>query len=248
VTFAPLLLLGICTVILVLFSIQEKSSSSQRTLRKVKAFDELTRTIELSVEDGTRLQVSLGSGGLLGPQSAAAFAGLALLRQVAETIADGDEPPLVTTGDGTLMLLAQDTLRGTYHRLNIPRVYEAQSARATGLTPFSFAAGALPLTLDRSILASALTGSFGNEAALLTGASLKEEAFTVGGSDNLSTQAIFFATANEPLLGEEIYATGAYLNAGPMHQASLYLQDVLRWIIILLMTASALTSILGGVQ
>jgi hypothetical protein len=35
------------------------------------------------------------------------------------------------------------------------------------------------------------------------------------------------------LIGEELYAVGAYLKTGPIHIASLRAQDLLRWVIIL---------------
>ncbi|MGH2582108.1 MAG: DUF6754 domain-containing protein [Anaerolineales bacterium] len=241
-----LLLLGAFVGLLAYFSIRGKDNPADPALRPIKSLTDLKQRIELAVEDGTRLQVSLGAGSLLGPQSAAAFAGLTLLRQIADTAADSDQPPLATTGDGTLMLLAQDTLRGSHRRMNIAGQYNPLSARVTGLTPFSYAAGAIPLTLDRSILSSALVGSFGNEAALFTAARPGDETFTVGGSDSLSTQALLFASADAPLMGEEIYATGAYLGAGLAHKASLHAQDILRWVIIFFLIIYALLPLIAG--
>ena len=67
----------------------------------------------------------------------------------------------------------------------------------------------------------------------------------MGGTDNLTGQAILFAAAKEPLIGEETYAGGAYLGAGPMHLASLYAQDILRWIIIGLILIGAILKLFG---
>ncbi|MEX1246987.1 MAG: DUF6754 domain-containing protein [Anaerolineales bacterium] len=243
----PEILIGLALALLLIFSVFGRNNP-RRALRTVRSFRELRRTIELSVEDGSRLQVSLGRGGLLGPESAAAFAGLTLLRQVTEIAADSDQPPIATTGDGTLMLLAQDTLRHSYRRLNMSDQYYLRLGRVTGLTPFSYAAGTMPLILDRSVLASALVGSFGEEAGLITAASQESGAFSLGGSHTLSGQAVLFGSAQAPLIGEELYATGAYMNAGATHQASLRAQDVLRWLIILLLIITAVLPLFGGAQ
>ena len=56
---------------------------------------------------------------------------------------------------------------------------------------------------------------------------------TLAGSDDLPAQAVLYAAAQEPLIGEELYAAGAYLKTGPVHTASLRAQDLLRWVIIL---------------
>ncbi|MEX1071964.1 MAG: DUF6754 domain-containing protein [Anaerolineales bacterium] len=244
---SPETLIGLGLILIVLFSFWGRDNP-KRAFRSIKSFSELQRDIELSVEDGSRLQIGLGPSGLLGPQSAAAFAGLTLLRQVAEIASDSDQPPIATTGDGALMLLAQDTLRSNYRRLGIRDQYHARLARVTGLTPFSHAAGALPLILDRSVLGSALVGSFGNEVGLISDASQRTGGFTIGGSDQISSQAILFASAEQPLIGEELYASGAYTGAGPAHQASLRAQDALRWLIIILLTITALMPLFGGSQ
>lgn len=234
--------------VLILFFSVYGTKNPRRAFRSIKAFQRLQRSIELSVEDGSRLQISLGHGGLLGPQSAAAFAGLTLLRQVADIAADSDQPPIATTGDGTLMLLAQDTLRTTYRRLGIRDQFHLRLAQTTGVTPFSYAAGTLPLILDRAVLSSALIGSFGNEVGLIGDASQRIGGFALGGSDNLSSQSILFAVSNEPLIGEELYATGAYTGAGNAHQASLRTQDLLRWLIILFILISAFSPLFAGLE
>jgi hypothetical protein len=237
--------IGLCLLLIVLFSFWGKNDA-RRAFRTIPAFQQLRRTIELAVEDGSRMQISLGSGGILGPEAAAAFAGLTLLRQVAEIAADSDQPPLATSGDGNLMLLAQDTLRHSYSKLGIADQYHLRLGQATGLTPFSFAAGAMPMILDRKLSASTLVGSFGVETGLFTVAAQRAGGFSLGGSDNLNGQAILYASADQPLIGEELFATGAYMDAGVTHQASLRAQDVLRWVIIFLLIITSLLPLFTG--
>ncbi|MQC26591.1 MAG: hypothetical protein DWG76_03965 [Chloroflexi bacterium] len=217
----------------------------RRALRDIPAFSKLRKTIELSVEDGSRLQVSLGSGGIFGPQSAAALAGLTLLRQISSIASDSDAPPIATSGDGVLALLSQDTLRRTYRDLGLDTQFSNRLARVTGLTPFSYGAGTMPLILDSSVSASALMGSFGEEAALITAAGQRKGAFSLAGSYGLAGQALLFASSEQPLLGEELFAAGAYLDAGRAHRASLHAQDVLRWLIILVIASLAFGGLLG---
>lgn len=245
-TISPLLFLGLTLALMLLFSAWKLNE--RRTFRSIKAIQRLQRSIEVSVEDGSRLQVSLGHGGLLGPQSAAALAGLTLLRQLAEIAADSDQPPVATSGDGAVMLLAQDTLRTTYGRLGIRDQFNYQLAQTTGLTPFSYAAGTLSPILDRHVLASALVGHFDAEGGLIAAAAQRSEGFSLGGSDSLSGQAVLFAAADEPLLGEEVFAAGAYTNAGTAHQASLRTQDALRGLLIVLIILTALAPLFAGLE
>lgn len=113
------------------------------------------------------------------------------------------------------------------------------------MTPFSSAAGAMPILRDENVSASILIGHFGVEAALLAEAAERENVFLLGASDDLSSQAALYASASEALIGEELFATGAYLGATASHTASLTVQDILRWVIIIVLTAGAGLKLFG---
>lgn len=213
-------------------------------LREIPAFSRLTGAVGLSVEDGTRLHVSIGAGGVTGSESASAFVGLRMLRQVAEITSVSDHPPIATAGEGALAILAQDTLRTAIQQSGGGQLEQA-TAQLTGLTPFSYAAGTLPVIFDEQVSSNLLAGTFSNEVALITEGSERVSGFSLAGTDNISGQAILYATAQEPLVGEELYAGGAYLRAGAIHDASLHAQDVLRYLIIAFIIGSALWKLLG---
>ena len=85
---------------------------------------------------------------------------------------------------------------------------------------------------DENVSANVLIGHFGAESALLADAAERENAFLIAGSENLTAQALFYAGAREALIGEELFASGAYADSLPIHKSSLAVQDILRWIII----------------
>jgi hypothetical protein len=212
--------------------------------RDIPAYTRLRRAIGRVVEDGTRLHVSLGRGALTTPQSASALAGLTLLRRLAELTSAGDQPPIATSGDAALTFLSQDALQ-TASQTSAQGIYDPTAGRLTGLTPFSYAAGAMPAIHDENISANVLIGNFGVEAALLTEAAERESTFTLAASDNLTAQAVIYASAQEPLIGEELYAAGAYMDAGPLHASSLIVQDILRWLIIIVILVGSLLKLTG---
>lgn len=219
---------------------------NESNLRDIPAFYRLQGMIELAVEDGTRLHVALGRSDITSPQSAAALVGLSMLRRIAAVASESDNPPVATAGDGLLAILAQDTLRASYEQLGLFSAYENNLGRAAGLTPFSYAAGAIHLMQDEAVSANLLAGSFGAEAGLLTVAAERARAFSLAGSDNLPGQAVLYATASEPLIGEELYAGGAYLGAGRLHEASLHAQDLIRWLVIAALAGGAVLGLMGG--
>ena len=219
-----------------------------RHFRDIPAFYRLKGTVELAVEDGTRIHVAIGRGDVLSPRGASAMVGLSLLRQIAKVASDSDHPPLATAGDGLLGILAQDTLRATFNELNLSMNYEPTHGRVTGLTPLSYGAGTMPMIFDDAISANLMIGSFGDEAALITSAGERSQTKTLAGTDNLPGQAILYVTAHDPLIGEELYAGGAYMDANPMHEASLHTQDIFRWGIIGLVIVLSLVGLLQGLM
>ena len=218
---------------------------SPANLREIPALTRLYRMIGLSVEDGTRLHISLGHGGLLDARGGSALAGLAVLRNIAEKTSVSDRPPVATAGDPSLGLLTQDTLQAGYQAAGAGELYTPATGRVSGLSPFGFAAGAMHITQNENVSANIMIGHFGPEVALLTEASDRENVALIGASDNLTGQSVLYASSQDALIGEELFAAGAYIGAGASHAASLTVQDILRWVIIIGLLAGAFGKFAG---
>lgn len=219
---------------------------SPAAFRVIDAYERLNRSVGLAVENGTRLHVSLGRGNLFTTRGGSALAGLAMLRKLSERTSVSDRPPVVTSGDASLAILSQDTLQSGYRAASAEDQYRFSTGRLTGLTPFSYAAGAMPTIHDENVSANIILGDLGAEAGLLVEASDRQNASLIAASDNLSAQSVFYAAAQEPLIGEELFAAGAYVGAGASHDASLNVQDILRWLIILAIIIGVGLKILGA--
>ena len=228
-----------------LFAITLWKRKSPANLREIPALTRLYRTLGLSIEDGTRLHISLGSGSLLDARGGSALAGLALLRHIAERTSTSDKPSVASAGDPTLGLLTQDTLQAGYQAAAVEELYVPTSGRVTGLSPFGYAAGAMNIMKNENVSANIVVGHFGSEAGLLAEASDRENMILIGASDELSGQSVLFANTQDALIGEELFAAGAYLGAGPSHIASLTLQDILRWFVILALLGGAAAKLIG---
>lgn len=233
----------LASVLMAVFALLQQRTSF--SFRKISAFSRVRRAISLVVEDGTRLHVSLGHGNLLTQFGAAAFAGLSLLRRLGEVTSLSDRPPVATSGDSVLNMVAQDTLRAAHEAVAVEQPFDINNGRLTGLTPFSYAAGVMPTISDEAVSTNVLIGNFGLEVALLTEAADRQGAAVIAASDNLAAQAVLYATSPDPIIGEELFAAGAYVQSGPMHTASLLVQDTLRWIIIIVIIIGAILKAIG---
>jgi len=235
--------IAVTAILLLAFTFMRRKSAG--IFRNIEAYNRLNRAVGHAVEDGTRLHVSIGRGNLFSSRSGSALAGLAMLRRLSERTSQSDNPPIVTSGDASLAILSQDTLQSGYRAAGAEEQYRFTTGRLTGLTPFAFAAGTLPVMRDENVSANVVIGDLGSETALLVEAADRDDTDLIAASDNLSAQSVLYATSDDPLIGEELFAAGAYVGAGASHEASLQVQDVLRWLVILAILGGAAAKFLG---
>lgn len=242
VTLVALGVLVVAAVLLFVFTLMRRRSPG--VFRDIEAYDRLKRAVGHAVEGGSRLHISIGRGNLFTSRGGSALAGLSMLRRLSERTSQSDHPPIVTSGDASLAILSQDTLNSGYRAAGAEDQYRFTTGRLTGLTPFAFAAGTVPVISDENISTNIVVGDLGAESALLVEAADREGTDLIAASDNLTAQSVFYAASQEPLIGEELFAAGAYVGAGASHEASLQVQDLLRWLVILAILGGAVLKLL----
>jgi hypothetical protein len=231
-------------VLFLLFSIQYKAPF-QNVFHSIPALSRLRQAIFTAIETGSRVHLSNGRASIINSNNASALVGLAALNRLVRLTSFCDRPPLATAGDSTLSILERDTLRSAYRAINLPDTFDPYRARLTGLTPFSYSAGLLPIIFDERVSTHLLVGSFGPEVSLAMDMMRKENSFILAGSESLPAQAVMFASTPDALVGEELFALPAYLQPERFQVSSLLTQDALRWLIIIFLILAAGLKISG---
>jgi hypothetical protein len=130
-------------------------------------------------------------------------------------------------------------MKSVYAGQNAADRYAGDVARVVALSPASFGAATTTLMSDEAVNGNVLIGPVGAEGALLAEAGRRAGATTLAGTDNVAAQAALFPAADHSLLGEDVYATGAYLGRENAHVASLQAQDVIRWVLVIAILVGA---------
>jgi hypothetical protein len=209
--------------------------------RDLPGYNEVSSDVGASVEAGTRVHVALGEGQIIGPGAEAELAGLSALAKVAQAASISDRPPVVTSSDGLTSLLSQDVMYSTYRQMRVEERFDHDLGRLAGLGPAGYTAGAMITTSTEKVSATFVIGAMGAEAALIADAGAQHGTVIAAVTDPVG-QAAVFATTDHPLIGEELFAAGAYLKVSHTHAASLQAHDVLRWIAIAAILLGALAS------
>lgn len=218
-------------------------------LRPLLGFTALKTQSGRAVETGRSAHFSLGRGSLVTSASPVSIAALTALDYLTEDSCASDVPPLITSGDGTLHLAAQDSLRGAFRKARRSEEYKPALARFLASSEFAsaYAAGATDVIDNEHLGSNLLIGRYGSEVAIIAEAGARNELQQVIGTDDPTALALAMATTDKVLIGEELYAAGAYLKGEPAQFATLLLQDILRIIAILGILLAAIFNLVVGI-
>ncbi|MCD4739049.1 MAG: hypothetical protein K8R89_07310 [Anaerolineae bacterium] len=217
------------------------------SLREIPVFGDLAGKVGRAAEEGTLVHITLGSGSLYGEDAMTSVASLEGLTALADLSAAYDTPPIVTTGDPTLYLLADDWMRRAYARLGNVGSYRPTLVQFVGASPTVYAAQAATYLYEKGVGSNVVLGSFAQEVSLLSDAAARRGIVTVGGSTSWQAlSALFPALGTSALvMGEDLFAGGALVTQRREYEAALWGEDILRWAVIAALIVLAALSVLG---
>lgn len=250
------IMLGMLVVFLVLFVIYLWSAGWARPgkgrifpLRTIPGYDATREGLSSAAETGNAVHTSPGAGGIGsgGVTTAATLAGLNIVESMARVGAITGAPVQATTNDAIAYALTDNAVRRGYRRAGWSM--ESENAGARFLThndPLAYAARVSDIVDQYKVSQAVMAGQFGPEVLLITEAQRRQGAQQIAGSSDPQALALMTITTDHTLVGEEIFASGAYLERRTSHIASLLAQDGMRWIIIVLIIAGfILVNVLG---
>lgn len=223
-------LLLLFTLLIIFFTMRVRAGRLP-ILRQIRAFETLKGLNGRAIEAGRNLHLSLGTGSVVNESTADTLAGLAILDYLAKQAATTGVPPTVSMADPTVMLYAQNMMQAAHAAAPEEAVEARRHIRWIAPQPAAYAAGVMNLMNIDQPAGDVLVGRFGDEYLLLGETAARNDDQHIGGTSDPNTLPFIYASANETLLGEEIYAAGAYLEKRPTHLGSLMAQDFVRWLI-----------------
>ena len=224
------------------------SAGSARALRSITAYHRLRQLADEAAESGRPIHVALGAGPLGGPTTSEGVMGLTVLDYVAGRAARYRQEMLITAGDGALLAAAQGIVQGARWQAGGAPTCATPEARFSGPEALAYAAGAAEAELRPDEhplpLAHALWGHWGAEGLWLAQATHRPDVTQLGGAASPAANALLYASLDDALLGEDLFAAGAYLHRRA-HLGSLVMQDLLRFAVLVLIVSGVILSSLG---
>ena len=236
------IMLGLLLLFLLLFTYNlwrngrlRRSQRVEPSVRPIRAYDAAQQGFATAAETGRAVHVSPGTGDVIsgGVNAASTLAGMSVVESVARVSAVTGAPVQATANAAVAFALTENALRRGYQSAgwNI----ESESGGARFLThddPLAYVAAASEVVSRNKVSQAVLVGQFGPEVLFLLEAQRRSGAQQIAGSSNPQALAVMALTADHTIVGEEIFASGAYLERRTSHIASILSQDGLRWAVL----------------
>jgi len=215
-------------------------------IRRLPALDFIEEAVGRAAEMG-RPVVAQGFGsGNSGMQSSIApmiMAGLAVLGHAARICARHGTMIIASMRSSSVVPVADEVLRTSY-RLE-GKLEEYLANREEHLPWLQTQASMVALILREKPATGLLIGAFWHESVQIAEAFGMVGAVQIGGTGRLYQIPFFAAVCDMNLIGEEIYAVGAYINQTPQMLASMATQDYFKVASIVFILLGTILATLG---
>jgi len=207
-------------------------------IRRIPGIDAIEEAVGRTVEMGRPMLFTFGLAGV-GPLF---FACLGVMSHIACMAARYAVRLFVPQQDVQVMAITQNAVRECYQTEGRLERYHEDDVRFLSDAQFAFASGYMGIAHREKVAACFLFGSFAAESLILAEAGQQVGAIQVAGTMDNPQIPFFITTCDYTIIGEEVFAAGAYLSKDPVQRGSLRGQDVAK----LLLLAFVLTGILAA--
>jgi hypothetical protein len=197
-------------------------------IRRIPGVDAIEEAVGRTVEMGRPMLFTFGQAGV-GPLF---FACLGVLTHISRMAARYATRLFVPQGDVEVMAITQNAVRETYQSEGRLDAYHEDDVRYLSGQQFAYASGYMGIAHREKVAACFLFGAFYAESLILAEAGQQVGAVQVAGTTNSEQIPFFITTCDFTIIGEEVYAAGAYLSRDPVQRGSLRGQDIAKMILL----------------
>lgn len=203
-------------------------------VRRIAGVDAIEDAIGRSTEMGRPVLYVTGVEEI---QDIQTIASLLILGHVAEMTATYDTEIKVANTFPMTMVVAEEIVRQGYANAGRPDAHRADNVLFITSEQFAFAAAVNGLILRDRPAANIYLGRFFAESLILAETGFLTGAVQIAGTAEFTQLPFFIAACDHTLIGEELYATSAYLSRDPVQLAQLKAGDVMKVVVAALVLA-----------
>jgi len=238
-----LLLFLVLSVSLLLF-IYLARRGQRIELRRIAGLESMDEAVGRATELGRPVLFTTGLEPL---NSVTTLAAIAALTRVCRVCAKYNTRLIVTLAEADVYTLVKDACQQICAEEGKPELYREEDIYFLSTMQFSYASGTAGIMQREQVGAAFFFGAFAAESLILSEAGNQIGAIQVAATTSSYQIPFFVASCDYTLIGEELFASSAYLTRDPSQLGSLLGQDLAKIAILILVVAGSTLATLWSV-
>jgi hypothetical protein len=235
------LILFVLFCLLVLAFIRAARRNQNLFIRRIAGLNAIDEAVGRATELGRKV---LYVPGIMSIDENQTIASLAVLQHVARMTARYNAELDVPNKDPLTFASARETVREAYLQEGRPDLYNERIVHYVTYDQFAYTASVSGIMVREKPAANFLIGSFYAESLLLAETGQASGAIQIAGTAEVAQLPFFVCACDYTLIGEELYAAGAYLSRDPAMLGSIKGQDYTKLAVGLFILAGILAATL----
>ncbi len=212
-------------------------------IRKVTGLDAVEEAVGRATEMGRPVHFTPGIGDFGEPMTLAAFT---VLQYVARLCARYEARLIVTNRQPSVHPVTESIVKEAYYGEGKPSSFMPTDIRFLSNDQFGYATGVVGIMHREKVCVNLLFGLFYAESLIFAEAGNQAGAVQIAGSAYIYQLPMFVVACDYTLIGDELYAAGAYLSQDPVLVANLTAQDWGKMLAVLAIIAGVIAKTLGS--
>lgn len=226
-----LFVLLIFTIVTIVFAIRKSQKGEAPKIRRIAGLDSIEEALGRATEMGRPVHYTPGLSDVTADTAPQTFAGLEILAYVTQLAAKYDTSLVVTIRQPNVYPLAEETVKQGYLSAGKPQAFTPDTVRFLSSEQFAYAAGVVGIFMREHVAANLMMGAFWAESLLFAEAGSQAGAIQIAGTAAMAQIPFFVAACDYTLIGEELYAGGAYLSQDRVKLGSIWGQDIIKAVV-----------------
>lgn len=209
-------------------------------IRHISGLDAIEEAIGRATEMGRPVHFSPGIAGVTDLSAPQTMAAMEILAYTTELVAKYNTEMVVSIRTPDLFPIAQEVTRQRFLAAGKPEMFKETTVQFFSSDQFAYSASCMGFISRHKVAANIMMGAFWAESLLIAESAAQAGAIQVAGTANLHQIPFFVAACDYTLIGEELFAGGAYLSQDKLKLGSIAGQDYIKIICLALLLLGSL--------
>jgi hypothetical protein len=206
--------------------VQMRGAEKLPELRIIPGLSAIEEAIGRATEIGRPIHFSPGIGGMSERDPDQIMASMQFLQHVSKLAGQYRTPLITTICHPEVFPVAEEVARHGFTQAGAPELYTSDTVRFISSANMAYAAGVLGIFQREKPAANFMIGAWYAETMMIAEAAAQAGAIQIGGTARMAQLPYLVVVCDYTLLGEEVYAGGAYLSGDRLQLGSLAGQDM----------------------